>query len=194
MTNAIKKSTVNHIVFLSREHLVNLGACNGGLGLFDAIKRDQDDVRKAKGKEPRKNLRISHWENPLAQLWMAMARPDLHRWLVGRAILAPVSAPSQDLTNADLRSANLTNADLRSANLYGANLEGANLTRANLYGTYLEGANLTNANLSYANLSYADLEGAALTGARMALTQTLPTGWIFGSKYEDLGYGYLARA
>ena len=42
MTNAIHQSTVNHIVFLSREHLVNLGACSDGLGLFDAGIVDQN--------------------------------------------------------------------------------------------------------------------------------------------------------
>jgi len=184
MTNAIHQSTVNHRVFLSREHLVNLGACNGGLGLFDAIKQHQDDVRKAKGKAPRKNLRIPHWENPLAQLWMATVHPDLHRWLVSRAILTPVSAPSQNLIRANLEGANLIRANLYGANLYGASLYGANLIRANLEGANLEGANLYGANLY----------GAALTGARMALTQTPPAGWIFGSKYEDMGYGYLQRA
>jgi uncharacterized protein YjbI with pentapeptide repeats len=174
------------IVRLTRKRLVKMGACKGGLALFDAIKRGQDEVRARKGRPPRTAVRLRL--TLLHQLWLATARPSFMSWLVSHALLPRVHARyGANLRGANLRGANLYGANLRGADLYGANLRGADLRGANLrgadlcgadlYGADLRGANLYGANLRGANLRGANLRGADLYGARWRAPATPPEGW-----------------
>ncbi|MBK9263087.1 MAG: pentapeptide repeat-containing protein [Polyangiaceae bacterium] len=134
------------------------------------MKAMQDDVRAARGRQPRHafqmRLELVH------QLWMATAYPQFMAWLIEVGLMPCVNG-----RGANLYGANLYGANLYGANLYGANLYGANLVRANLYGANLYGANLYGANLYGANLVRANLVRANLDGARRNKDDVMPAGW-----------------
>ena len=102
-------------VTIYRSRLVRLGACKGGLALYDDIAALQPES------DPRRSgrIRIARW-TPLHAIWIRQTHPSFATWLEHRDLI-PL---------ANLRYANLDGASLRYANLDGANLCGANLAGA----------------------------------------------------------------
>ena len=103
------------------------------------------------------------------------------------------TAPSADLSGANLRGANLRGANLRGADLYGANLREADLRGANLRGADLRGANLREANLRGADLYGADLYGANLRGADLYGANLRGADWA-GLRIDGLPSGQVTLA
>ena len=164
-------------VTITRQKLVELGACPGGLELFDAITAHvapHCDV-----------IQIVEW-TVLHDLWISTSEfvywlrenrlvpdPNLRRAYLRSADLHGAYLRSADLHGAYLRSADLHGADLRSANLRRADLRSANLRRADLRSADLHGAYLRSADLHGAYLWEAYLHGAY----RSAHDPSIP-GWV----------------
>ena len=166
-------------VTLTRAELVEKGACQEGLGLFDKLSSLQGLLNDG--------LYVEDW-TPLHSVWAWKEYSSFAYWceqqnLIPRANLSGADLSRANLSGADLSRADLSGADLSRANLYGANLYGANLYGAdlsgadlyganlygaNLYGADLSGADLYRADLSRADLSRADLYGANLYGADLS--------------------------
>ena len=103
---------------VTRDELLQKGACAKGLALFDQIKAMQDEERAKRGRKPRcafqTKLTLLH------QLWLAATYPQFLAWLIDQRLMPCVNG----------RRANLEGASLEGANLEGASLEGANLAGA----------------------------------------------------------------
>ena len=84
------------------------------------------------------------------------------------------TAPSADLSGADLSGADLSWADLSGANLSWADLSGANLSWADLSWADLSGADLSGADLSGADWAGLRIDG--LPSGQVTLAPT-PPGW-----------------
>jgi hypothetical protein len=162
------------LVFITRDRLVELGACPGGLALFDsvaALHGNPDAI-------------TIEW-TPLAEVWFSLTR--FAAWARERGVIPRVSLAYADLSGANLSGADLCGADLYGAYLGGAYLRGAYLRGANLCGADLCGADLCRANLrvadlsgsklSVADLSFAYLGGANLSGANLGNWERGPDGF-----------------
>ena len=84
------------VVRITRGELVGLGACAGGLALFERI-------------APSGRLEIPEW-TALHALWLSVAEPSHCGWLTSAGII-----PRADLAGADLADANLVRANLAGA-------------------------------------------------------------------------------
>ena len=103
-------------VTLTRSELVQRGACESGIALFDAIAK-------------RGKVCVKDW-SPLHTVWLASAYGSFSSWLADNALIPRANLSRANLSGADLSRADLSGADLYGANLSGANLSGANLSRA----------------------------------------------------------------
>ena len=107
-------------VWISRQRLIDAGACREGLALFDALKSAQDERRSARGLRPRALLRLE-WST-LAYLWLESEGRRFASWMFHCGIV-----PMPSFARANLGGANLGGANLGGAYLGGANLDGAYL-------------------------------------------------------------------
>jgi len=136
-------------ITITREQLVDLGACEPGLKWFDSIAPN--------------GVWSSEW-TPLHDVWIR--KSEWCGWLLDKKLI-----PIANFYEANLRVADLYRADLGGANLQGAYLQGVDLRWANL-----RGANLYRADLEGANLYMADLQGAYLQGADLGDWERGPDG------------------
>jgi len=142
-------------ITITREQLVDLGACEPGLKWFDSIAPN--------------GVWSSEW-TPLHDVWIR--KSEWCGWLLDKKLIPianfyEANLRGADLQGADLQGANLEGADLQGADLRGAALARSNLEEANLRFSYLRGADLRGANLQCANLRVADLYRADLGGANL---------------------------
>jgi len=132
------------MVTIRRSRLVELGACEKGIALFDAI---------ASMRGRRTSFRVE-W-TPLAEAWFSTS--GFAQWARENGVVPRLSLAHTNLEGANLARASLAYASLEGASLEGASLEGASLEGAYLAGAYLAGSNLAGVNLARAYLAYANL-------------------------------------